>query len=189
MYFLWEYAAGEGYQAAENQLIFNFKKSPSKAGTPEYEYKAPAIRRIGDAIGGFNWVEGCLFVPVPPSKTPDHPDYDDRLIRALEHAKTRCSTVHWDELITQTSDLEKFHTQDGKRLPPNELAKYYTVKQVDPPPQILLIFDDVLTTGSHYKAVKKKLSEVYPDARIIGIFVSRRVPPRPDAEDFGFDIS
>jgi predicted amidophosphoribosyltransferase len=43
-------------------------------------------------------------------------------------------------------------------------------------PSSVAIVDDVLTTGAHFKAMKRILMERFPEARIVGLFLARRVP-------------
>ena len=48
------------------------------------------------------------------------------------------------------------------------------------------LFDDVITTGAHFKAAKSLLTERFGDVAIYGIFVARRVPRSLDVEDLKF---
>jgi predicted amidophosphoribosyltransferase len=59
---------------------------------------------------------------------------------------------------------------------------------VTPPPQTILVIDDVLTTGCHFKAMKQVLLNRFPNTAIIGMFIARRVPEADDLDDF-FDLS
>lgn len=49
----------------------------------------------------------------------------------------------------------------------------------DPKPEQIIIFDDILTTGAHYVAMKDVLGTVF-DCRITGVFVARRRFPDID---------
>jgi predicted amidophosphoribosyltransferase len=53
-----------------------------------------------------------------------------------------------------------------------------------PPPTDIGLFDDVLTTGAHFRAAHSVLKRAFPNARIIGLFIARRVPESSDVEDF-----
>jgi predicted amidophosphoribosyltransferase len=48
--------------------------------------------------------------------------------------------------------------------------------QSDVPTNIGIV-DDLLTTGSHFRAIKDKLLERLPHARIVGFFIARRAMP------------
>ena len=43
-------------------------------------------------------------------------------------------------------------------------------------PHSIGIFDDVLTTGRHFRAVQTILRRRFPDISTVGVFVVRRVP-------------
>jgi len=47
------------------------------------------------------------------------------------------------------------------------------------PPTVVFLFDDMLTTGAHYVAAARKLTDAYPGTQIIGNFVARRLIPDP----------
>ena len=47
---------------------------------------------------------------------------------------------------------------------------------LEPPPVSIGIFDDVLTTGRHFRAVQTVLRSQFPDVPIAGIFIARRAP-------------
>jgi hypothetical protein len=42
----------------------------------------------------------------------------------------------------------------------------------------VVLFDDVLTSGKHFKCCERRLKEVMPDVPIAGVFLMRRAPPR-----------
>ena len=65
-------------------------------------------------------------------------------------------------------------------LGPDELYALYRIVEelVNPNPTSLVVVDDILTTGAHFKAMKRILNERFPDVPLIGVFVARRVPVR-----------
>ncbi|MFC1353924.1 MAG: phosphoribosyltransferase [gamma proteobacterium symbiont of Clathrolucina costata] len=116
------------------------------------------------------------IVPIPPSKTRTHPDYDDRIYRICTEMVAGLHTPDVKELIRSTEDMEATHNQDVKP-PPNELMAHYEVA-AEPgytPRQTVLLVDDMLTTGTHFKACKQLLIEAYPGIQVIGLFITRRV--------------
>jgi predicted amidophosphoribosyltransferase len=58
------------------------------------------------------------------------------------------------------------------------LYNNYTIADelVDPVPSLIAVVDDVLTTGAHFKAMKRILIETFPDVSVVGVFLARRVP-------------
>jgi hypothetical protein len=130
--FFGEYFAGRGYQGGgTNQLIMNLKIKPTVArqNPPRGRYKEQAI---GEVAAHFRRVFGVAdkeqwtWVPVPTSKRPGHPEYDDRLHRIL------CGTLPGQnadhrQLLRQTHSTEADHEAQS-RLSPAEL---YDVLEVD----------------------------------------------------------
>ncbi|HEX8042816.1 hypothetical protein [Candidatus Deferrimicrobium sp.] len=179
-FFLREYTARAGFGHSEtNDLIQNFKKSPDRKGLPEWYYKERDLRRIAlefrQAMGE-KWISLWTLVPIPPSKCRTDPMYDDRLLRMLlEMTIGIRSDIR--ELIHQTKSVAAAHESDD-RPSPDEIERFYKVDEgvAEPTPKSIALVDDVLTTGSHFKAAKRVLSDRFPKARIIGVFIARRVP-------------
>jgi len=86
------------------------------------------------------------------------------------------------ELVEQTASTDTF--KGGNRLSPAELKQNYRVAEIHVQNLrgIVGIVDDVLTTGSHFKAVKEMILEHAPQTRVIGLFVARRAIPNPFGE-------
>ncbi len=186
-YYTGEYTAGEGHAYSEtNQLILNFKKSMDKRGTPQWQHKESAIEQAGNIIRAAIKDDARItFVPIPPSKCKTDPLYDDRMKRMLEAA---CVGRHTDirELVVQPQSVQAVHLAE-RRPTPDELIANYQIDEslVEPPPQVIFIVDDVLTTGCHFKAVQRLLVQKFPDARIAGLFLARRALKSIDLD---FDI-
>jgi len=122
-------------------------------------------------------------VPIPPSKKKGDQDYDDRMLQMLEHLKTLINEKHEyeidiRELVIQTENTPASHNpQNDQRLSPDDLIKIYEVDQnvLNGTNNTILICDDVLTTGAHYKAMQIVLSEHIPNRKCAGIFLARCV--------------
>ena len=89
------------------------------------------------------------------------------------------------ELIVQTQSTAAAHELQS-RPGPNDVLRHY---QCDPArqlraPHTIGIFDDVLTTGAHFKAAQMLLRTQFPQARMVGLFIARRVPDTADPENF-----
>jgi hypothetical protein len=184
-FFLHEFTARKGYNYSPgNQFIFNFKKSPAQQHEPHFAYK---LRAIQEAILMYRAIfsqvshlyDNCTFTPVPPSKVKGHPEYDDRMWQVVEGV---CSGFNADarELIIQTSSYDSAHNvgQSGRRIKPEELVELYQVDTVAPKSTVLL-FDDVLSAGCHFRAAKTAILETHPGVDVIGLFLARRVVPDP----------
>jgi hypothetical protein len=184
--FFGEYFAYRGYQGGgTNQLILNFKCRPSVAASHHgrRSHKEQAIEAVAAGLRGAipkADAERMTWVPVPPSKVAGHPDHDDRLTRALARAfsghdaDVRC-------LLRQSSNCEADHAS-GSRITSDALHALLELDraalEARPLRETVVLFDDVLTTGKHFKCCERRLRDVLPpDVPIIGVFVARRILP------------
>ena len=71
---------------------------------------------------------------------------------------------------------------------PNErVANWHIDKsRVNPEPERIVIFDDMLTTGSHYKGMELALRGEFSAVSIVGVFLTRRIFGVTDEDDFPF---
>ena len=177
-YFGGEYTAGQGYaHSATNQLILNLKKKMERRGLPDWGYKARAIHQAAAELGGSlvpQYLASATFIPIPPSKVFGDPEYDDRMTQVV---RLLGAGVDARELVVQVESMHDAHTAEN-RPGPEVLYKNYRIAGAfsHPAPTQIAIVDDVLTTGAHFKAMRRILNERFPEARIVGIFVARRVP-------------
>jgi predicted amidophosphoribosyltransferase len=81
------------------------------------------------------------------------------------------------ELVLQQRSTAAAH-ESNDRPRPRDLVALYDIDETkaDPEPQRFVVFDDLLTTGSHFKAVAQVLGDRFPDKPIIGLFIARRAP-------------
>ena len=178
-FFLYEYTAGAGWSGGEtNQLIHNLQK---KRGDGGYNYKSGAIQNCSDAFSrtlNADWLAKAVIVPVPPSKVKSDELFDDRIFRICRGIRKPGEPVV-NELIEQIKSTETF--KGGNRLKPAELRVNYKFDEslLKDLPNDIGVVDDVLTTGSHYRAIKDMILEQKPDARVVGFFVTRRAIPNP----------
>jgi len=56
----------------------------------------------------------------------------------------------------------------------------------DPAPDMAVRFNDVLTTGSHFRGIEIVLGERFPGVTVFGLFLARAVRP-PNDETFDLD--
>ena len=187
-YYIGEYTARQGYKySATNQLISNLKKKMDQKGKWGWHYKRDAIRDVAaafrEAIGDSS-LKAMTLVPVPPSKSKNDEMYDDRLTQMLQ-AMNPALGVDIRELVVQDSSTLEAHLSDV-RPRPDELVELYRMEEslIEPVPNCIAIVDDVLTTGSHFKAMREVLSSRFPSAHIIGLFIARRVWGADDPGDF-----
>jgi predicted amidophosphoribosyltransferase len=183
--FLAQYLGGKSYRAGRcNQLIRNFKCAPSVARIDSRRegYKQHAIATLA------RWLRGALtreqaerftWVPIPPSKRRGDPDFDDRLARTLRLA-FHAYDVDVRGLLFQIRSTVPDHAgqvrlsaqalYDNLRLDVESLIARPIRKRI-------ALFDDVLTSGKHYKCCERRLREALPCTPITGVFLMRRALP------------
>jgi hypothetical protein len=185
--FYGEYTARRDWShSATNKLVLNFKKPVSRRGKVEWRYKLEAIKLVADALSKnlANALDRLTLVPVPTSKLTTDPEYDSRILDMLAMiAAPANGKVDVRELVRQTRGMMAMH--DGGERSPQTLESAYQVDEalIDPSPTWIGIVDDVLTTGCHFRAMSNTLKRRFPDARVTGIFIARRVP-----EAIDFDV-
>lgn len=179
-----EHTNGLGFRFSEtNQLIHNLKKKPSERLTKGgWRYKADAIKKCADAMRlaiSPEWLSSGTLVPVPSSKAVGHADYDDRLTQIARLLSAPPPDVR--EIVRHTSSHEAAHESTNRPTVEDLLAIYEIDEAVaaSKPPSSIAIFDDVLTAGTHYRAMHTKLAARFPGIAIFGIFIARRVIPPP----------
>lgn len=192
-FFHGDYTARGGYTAsATNQLILNFKKKMDRRGRPEWPWKDNAIRgaaRIFLAALNNDSLRRVTLIPLPPSKAIGDPMYDDRMMQVLllMQAALGVRLDIRDVLHFPVSQVASHERTD--RPSPDELYAAMAVRadQVGDPATVhdVWLFDDVLTTGAHFKAAARRIREIYPQARIRAFFIARRVPEGGADFDFG----
>jgi len=191
-----DYFSRQGYQRGDtNQLIFNFKIPPTVvAANPKRGYwKEQAIARVAADLRGSisrELIEKVTWVPVPPSSVVADPDYDDRLVRTLKRAFAGYN-VDIRELIRQSESTIPDHRGSER----SSIDALRDILEIDdavldgrPLGERIVLFDDVLTTGKHFKCCEYRIREALPDGPpVIGMFIARSVRPNPfdEFEDLG----
>lgn len=176
IFFFGEYNIGAGFRGSTNDLIHNLKKSPSRRGLPEWRWKERAIAEAGKLLADGlpdEVLQDWTFVPVPPSRAKDDAEYDDRLLRVLQAAGVK----DLRELVTQKTSIRTAHGNAGNRPTAVELEANYDVNRAIqmPVPTRIVIFDDVLTQGAHYRAMANRIDRVFPKVPKCGLFIARSI--------------
>jgi predicted amidophosphoribosyltransferase len=155
--------------------------------TAQWRYKEKAIDEAAAAFRAAlndEWLDSATLVPVPPSKAKNDALYDDRLVRMLRGIRAQ-PALDVRELVVQRASTAAVHDQENRPTPEQIQANYaidHTLQ--DPDPRVIGLFDDVLTTGAHFRAASAALQQSFPGVRVIGLFIARRVPEAADIEDF-----
>jgi predicted amidophosphoribosyltransferase len=184
VYFLREYTARAPFSHSDtNQWIYNFKKPLEKRETSAWRHKQQAILAAGSQLkmalfqskGLSERLSHATLVPIPPSAAKDSPNYDDRMTQTLQ-ILAEGMKLDIRELVFQAASQMPFHLGHNKREP-KELRKIYRFDSnlASPCPKEIWIFDDILTTGSHFKAMQLVLKHHFPHIPILGFFLARTI--------------
>lgn len=181
---LMEYRAGTYRRCWINQLIANIKCPPqiTVAHAARAYYKRLAMHTVATALRGrFEQavVEGVTWVPIPTSTRAGGADHDDRLVQVLWMAFGDYD-LDLRPLLTQTRSTPPDHQAD-RRLSTAELYQLLELDQsaarAKPLRQRIVLFDDLLTTGKHFKCCQRRIREFAAGIPIVGCFIARRVLP------------
>lgn len=178
--FYGDYTPREGYGFSEmNNLIINFKKPMTKKKNPmEWRHKEKATKEIAEIIVSLeSWEElkKSTWVPIPPSKKKDDPLYDDRLIQVLDRIQKREASFDFRELVLALKSRNAA-SSGGVRLVPDGHYRNWKINEnlIMLGSKNIVVFDDIITTGSSFKGMKRLLKETFPNVKILGVFIARR---------------
>ena len=81
------------------------------------------------------------------------------------------------ELIVQTRSVEPTHRRSA-RLRASDIEAMYGIDEALEAPSagLVVVVDDLLTSGAHFRAAQRVLSRRFPDIDVVGLFLARRVP-------------
>jgi hypothetical protein len=190
-YYLFEYTSHRDFTfGLANDLISNLKKPVDRRGRPEYHYKTGAINQCSHYLASTlkdDWLRVATLVPIPPSKDRQNPLYDDRVVAICRGICARKPyPIDIRELVEQQVSIQAAHESPDNRPSVDDLRRIYRINEqiADPEPRAIGVIDDVLTAGSHFRAMKDLLARRFSNAPITGIFIARRVFPNDDLSEF-----
>jgi hypothetical protein len=176
-YYLWEWDGAPYDLSATTNFIGNFQRHPRFKDMPDkpwpWRFKQYAIQHAADAIGRTmlpEWKKS-IFVPVPPSRIKGDPGHDSRLMDTLRLADNGALKCHEIVLqLTNTQSREKGVSPAARAR--NWRLSFSSLKKC---PEHIVVFDDLLTGGSHFSAMKIALARKLPDVPVSGLFLARRI--------------
>lgn len=183
-YYAYDYVSGGTFKDGPgNDLIKNFQKSVSVKGTNQWKYKLGAIDKVGRIIAA-TFADVAHIAPMPTSKTEGCPDYDDRLIQALRIAQTHNSKLVIHYPISRRIRGIAAKSGAGSRHPSLIESELQWRGFSGPAPAGLYLFDDVITSGGHFKACAQLVSANSPGTSVAGIFIAKTKWTKPDGSEF-----
>lgn len=160
-------------------------------GTKRWKYKTQAIKEaislLSRAVGKHR--HDMVFVPVPSSKAVGHAECDPRMSR-IGKAVAQNAGGSFAELVSSSTSFPASHEAEFNEVERTSLDELVNAYEVNDTTHIdksakFIVFDDVITTGRHFKAMQKVLSNRFPKNEIRGLFIARSIPfsEAPDFSD------
>lgn len=172
-YYARDYISRGNYKDSEaNQLVSNFKKHPKYRGTASWRYKEQAINRFARELAAAI-VQNVSVAAIPPSKLPNHPEYDSRLSDCLVLLGQLRSDLVIEKPFTCRESTVPSHHGGGRRI--DDIVANLEWHGLSPGCRTLILIDDVLTTGAHFKACKRIVAREAAEVRVAGVFWARTV--------------
>jgi hypothetical protein len=187
LYYARFYTIGQNFKYSEsNQLILNLKisKSEVQRNPQRKPHKQRAINQFAKEVTALlKQVESgdpLFLIPIPPSKMPSDPEYDDRMELVAKRITDELENVQYFPVLSMSQSMESYHSGSDARNPEqlfqmlkldeNLLSKYDGHS-------IIALIDDVLTSGAHFTAATRRLEGCFTNVQVIGIFWAKAVPP------------
>ncbi len=174
-YYAREYLPEGGYQASEtNQLILNFKMHPSHKDVYRWRYKREAAKQFAHELALFLPRNGCIAL-IPTSRPYEHPEHDPRFYLMLAELIPLRSDLAVFEPVIRAVTCQALH-MGGKRSPQDLLQTLgWQGFEAAAVPDRLFLIDDVITSGSTFRACKSFLHQNCPNLDVVGAFWARSV--------------
>lgn len=180
-FFAREYLSWRDYKASEaNSLIKNFKIKPTVANYPvRLKWKRAAVQQFAQELADF-LPRDVRVCHIPTSKLPDDPEYDprfDMLLRAL-HAQRQDLRI--EQPFTIANSHQAAH-EGGDRA---EFAGQLRWRGLHYRARDIVVLDDVITGGTHFKACQNLLLE-HGVEMVVGVFWAVAVT-KPEGPEIDF---
>ena len=187
---LMEWLKGGGYKDSEaNSVILNFKNKPQAKGSNPRFYKDRAIKQFAQDLKrpiekiAEKHSEKSIFVSFIPTSVPkEDEDYDDRFERVCHFLKEQIlqntDNIFFEQPIIVNKKRKR--SSQGGRFRGDEYVKKikesFKWKGFSSEPDVVIIFDDVVTTGAQFKACKELMAEnLQKKPTLIGLFWAKAV--------------
>lgn len=168
--------------SAANQRISNFKKPLRYKGRPEvWRYKLKEIEKFAEDIVSFI-LEGDLslllrqwgdvaIVPMPTSKPKGSELYDDRLVALCRRVANLADFISVEDAFDVREEMQPAHSGGTREVA--RIQRNLKFEGFGRTPGLVILIDDVLTTGAHFVACRNLIREHYDTVPLIGLFLAR----------------
>lgn len=175
----------EGYSKSDaNNIIYNFKKPMNKKGHDDWKYKIGAIAQFSSMLNNVKFPK-CIIIPAPTSNPRNSANWDDRLDQSVDNISQADVTIV--KALDVVSSQTPAHLGGSRNIQDiknstihNSLSQYTDYDTV-------MLVDDVLTTGAHFKAWKELILENNPNiTKVYGLFFALHLWKDIEVEEIDF---
>lgn len=184
-----EYASGKSYSHSDtNQLIMNFKKPVSARDTPAWKYKLKAIEQFAtEAVSLLTKITFKFYLShLPSSKCLTDPAYDRRLEDVISAILPHCPNATRAAPIQRISSVAPAHSSVGSRPTIAQVQSSLRWCGLPDDSKPIVFLDDVLTTGTTYKACQNLVRLSANSYDPIGVFWARTVWDKTASDEIEF---
>lgn len=173
---------GRPSDSKAGQLIYNIKIKPNEMTEAQRRvgWKYIAIKQCAKDMATFLKANmhlcpprNTILVPMPPSAPRNHIEYDDRMV----HVCTQLSEMLGYQVVDCFSSNEYLGSCHEGTMPRDiDLIISNTTfhwEMIESNVQYVFLVDDQLTKGTHFKAMKKILTDTY-DVEVFGLFWAKQ---------------
>lgn len=193
IYYFFERTSSGFDGSPNNGKILNFKKDISKRDRYEWKFKIQAIQEFAsDLIREINPTSQITIIPAPTSNPRGSENFDDRIDQVVNLVQSRNGLCKTEYALDTSDTIQSSHMGGSRDIAYIKEHTIWNGFQVEPSSTVILI-DDVLTTGAHFKAWKEIILERDPRVtNVIGVCWALHVWPELDVppiawpDDFEF---
>jgi hypothetical protein len=156
-----------------NAAVQNLKKKPTEKGKKDYRFKVKEIESFANKIIEIpvKDKEKTVFCSMPTSKPRSNIEFDSRLDDIVKAIGKR--GFRTENNFDTKEKSEPSHQIGGTRDPEQIKANTKFTRFREPEPSTIILVDDVVTSGAHYKACSELIKDNYPKARVVGLFLAK----------------
>src|SRR5690606_487157 len=183
-WYLMEYQAGKGYSASQaNQLISNFKKDPKFKNHDSWKYKQGAAKTFADHLSKlFDPNHEFVIIFIPGSKMKGDQEYDERFDMLRANLISLNLKIRFEEPITVNTSRPSAHSSSNRPKPDEIKVTYQWNGFQTLPSDYVVLIDDVITSGSQFRAYSDTIIQNHPNLKVVGVFWAKTSWPNPFEE-------
>jgi len=168
-YFLEKEAEGFDHSKANN-LVYNFKKPVDRKGRHDWKYKVRAIHLFTKMLCSIKYPKNTTIIPAPTSKPRHHAQWDSRIDDAVDGIRRCNHAVAVEKALDTKMPHTPAHSGGSRNIA--EIQNNTSYIPLQSRPEWIILVDDVLTTGAHFRAWKEILVRHNPGSKVIGLFLA-----------------